>query len=73
MSEQTVTVGLDARAYDIVIGANLLEDAGAQLKKIFRRPQTVIVADENVYAAQGARLEAGLKKADIIRWTLKNS
>ncbi len=66
MSEQIVNVGLGARAYDVVIGPGLLENVGERLQGLLHRPKTVIIADKTVFAAQGARLEAGLKKADIV-------
>ncbi len=55
-----VTVGLDARAYDIRIGTGVLERAGAEIAPLVKRPWTVVVTDENVFAAQGSRLAGGL-------------
>lgn len=65
MSEDRVTVGLGSRAYDIVIGEDALDRAGALIRPLMKRPRTVIVTDENVRAAQGPRLEASLKSAGI--------
>ncbi|MEL7490695.1 MAG: 3-dehydroquinate synthase [Pseudomonadota bacterium] len=65
MERKTVRAALGDRAYDIVIGPALLEDAGARIAPLLRRPKTVIVSDKTVYAAQGARLEAGLAAANI--------
>jgi 3-dehydroquinate synthase len=65
MSEQRIGVGLGARSYDIVIGENVLDSAGALLRPLLDRPRTVIVSDDNVIAAQGARLHAALKKEGV--------
>ena len=65
MTKEIVTVSLGARAYDIHIGGNLLEAAGDLLMPILERPRSVIVTDENVFAAQGARLTDALNKSGI--------
>ena len=65
MTTEIVSLPLGPRAYDIHIGEGLLEAAGPLLAPFLRRPRTVVVTDENVFAAQGARLAAGLEKADI--------
>ena len=65
MNADTVTVALEERTYDIHIGEGLLEKSGEYLSPILHRPQVVIVTDENVAAAQGKRLEAGLKASSI--------
>ncbi len=65
MERKTVRAALGDRAYDIVIGPALLEEAGARIAPLLKRPKTVIVSDKTVYTAQGARLEAGLAAANI--------
>ncbi len=65
MTTETVTVPLGSRAYDIHIGEGLLERAGPLLAPLLPRLRTVVVTDENVFAAQGARLAAGLASANI--------
>jgi len=65
MTAENVAVSLGARAYDIVIGPGLLERSGAFLSPLLARPKTVVVTDENVDAAQGDRLRAGLDAAGI--------
>ena len=65
MSVECVRVALGARAYDIHIGEGLLERAGAFVAPLLHRPRVVVVTDENVAAAQGARLKSGLEKAAI--------
>ncbi|MEM9170944.1 MAG: 3-dehydroquinate synthase, partial [Pseudomonadota bacterium] len=62
---ETVRVGLGARSYDVLVGRGLLETAGAAIAPVLARPQTVVVTDETVWAAQGPRLAAGLAAADI--------
>ena len=65
MSIDTVAVALGERAYDIHIGEGILEHAGAHLSLLLQRPRIIIVTDENVAAAQGARLKAGLDAEHI--------
>jgi 3-dehydroquinate synthase len=48
---RTVTVGLGARAYDIVIGPGLIAAAGARIAKLFPGARAAIVTDRNVAAA----------------------
>lgn len=65
MKTETVTVQLGENAYDILIGADLLESAGSLIAPFLPRKRIVVVTDQNVAAAQGARLETGLKEAGI--------
>lgn len=65
MTPERLTVGLGERAYDIVIGPSLLEEAGAHLGPHLARRRAVIVADEAAWAAQGPRLLAGLSAYGI--------
>ncbi|MFQ5563214.1 MAG: 3-dehydroquinate synthase [Parvularculaceae bacterium] len=65
MNAESISVRLGARAYDIHIGAGLIDRTGALLGPHLHRPRTVVVTDENVAAAQGPRLEAALKEAGV--------
>ncbi len=65
LEAETVTVALAGRAYDVVIGAGLIEAAGARLAPLLRRPVTAVVADETVFALHGQRLLAALGAAGI--------
>lgn len=65
MNVETVRVGLGARAYDILVGTNLLENAGEKLSPLLKRKRVVIVSDENVFATQGKRLLACLDGDNI--------
>jgi 3-dehydroquinate synthase len=60
-----VHVPLDGRAYDILIGAGLLERAGAILAERFPGRRYGIVTDTEVAKAQLPRLRAGLERAGI--------
>ncbi|PZO68788.1 MAG: 3-dehydroquinate synthase, partial [Sphingomonas taxi] len=51
-----VTVGLGDRAYEILIGANLLDRAGEELGKVLPRARIAVITDENVAAAHLPRL-----------------
>lgn len=65
MSTQRICVDLGARSYDIVIGEEVLDSAAALVRPLLDRPRTVIISDDNVLAAQGARLHAALQKDGI--------
>jgi 3-dehydroquinate synthase len=56
----TIEVAAGARPYPVWIGRDLLGQAGALLAPFARAGRLVIVTDENVWAAQGERLVAGL-------------
>ena len=74
MSPRTIPIAIapDAadRGYDAVIGAGLLDEAGALIAPLLARPRTVVVTDETVAAAQGPRLTAALDKAGIAHETI---
>lgn len=61
----TVHVALGERAYDILIGPRLLDDAGALLAEKFPGRRYGIVTDENVAKAQLPRLLASLDAAGL--------
>jgi 3-dehydroquinate synthase len=62
-----VTVGLGERSYDIAIEAGLIDRAGEALAPYARGGRLVVVSDEGVWAAQGARLErSGLQLETVI-------
>ncbi len=65
MTIDTVTVALGERSYEIHIGANLLENVGQYIAPLLQRPRVIVVTDENVARAQGARLKSGLEAARI--------
>ena len=62
---RTVRVGLGDRAYDVEIGAGLIDQAGARIRPLLRRARTAVVADETVAALHGQRLIAALCEAGI--------
>ncbi|MEA3010535.1 MAG: 3-dehydroquinate synthase [Sphingomonadales bacterium] len=53
-----VEVALGERSYTVAIGAGLIDQAGERLAPFARSGRIVAVTDENVWAAQGARLAA---------------
>ena len=65
MTAETVRVPLSDRSYDITIGANLIEQAGALLGPHLKRSRTAVVTDENVFVTQGERLREGLAASGI--------
>jgi 3-dehydroquinate synthase len=61
-------VDLDERSYEIVVGSGLLERAGAELGQILRRPDVIIVTDQNLARSGHLQtLAAGLAAARIGR------
>lgn len=61
----TVPVGLGARAYDVVVGSGLIEEAGERLAPFQSRGRTAVVSDQTVWGLHGARLTAALDRAGI--------
>src|SRR5690606_6404053 len=45
---ETVRVELGARSYDILVGPNLLAQAGTHVRPRLRRPRAVVVTDTNL-------------------------
>jgi 3-dehydroquinate synthase len=62
---RTVAVGLGARAYDVVIGPGLLDEAGRRIAPLLKRQRLAVVSDETVWALHGARLTAALEAAGL--------
>src|SRR5690606_6219988 len=63
--DHTVHVALGERAYDILIGPRLIDDAGAILGERFPGRRYGIVTDETVAKAQLPRLTAGLEAVGL--------
>ncbi len=62
---RTLGVALGSRSYDIMIGENLLSQAGRLLQPHLRRPYTAIVTDENVARHHLAAFQAALSAAGV--------
>ena len=62
---ETVHVNLPGRAYDVVIGPNLLAEAGPRITPFLRRPRVVIVTEENVAKKHLAQLTTALEGSGI--------
>ena len=66
MSEpRCLTVALDRRSYDIVIGSGLIDHAGALIRPVLRAPSAIIVTDANVARLHLPRLAAGLASGGV--------
>lgn len=67
MSERRsiVRVGLGSRAYDIIIGAGLIDEAGPTISGLRPGARAAIISDEAVFALHGERLLASLAAANI--------
>ena len=62
---ETLSLDLGERAYDIVVGTDLLSGAGARLKPLLPRPDVVIVTDDVVAPLYLEALETSLDAAGI--------
>jgi 3-dehydroquinate synthase len=62
---QTVSVPLPGRAYDVRIGAGLIDRAGAEIAPMLARPRVAIISDETVAAAHLEPLQAALAAEGI--------
>jgi 3-dehydroquinate synthase len=62
---RTVPVPLGGRAYDVLIGPNLLVNAGELITSRLGSPKCGIVTDENVASFHLAALEAALKRENL--------
>jgi len=62
---EIVHVGLEGREYDIHIGPGLLDQAGALIAPLLRRPRVVIISDENVGRLHLETLRKGLESKGI--------
>ncbi|ANP38814.1 3-dehydroquinate synthase [Phaeobacter gallaeciensis] len=63
--QRTVHVPLGERAYDVVIGPGLLQEAGKRIKPLLNRPRVAVLTDENVAARHLDTLRAGLAAEGI--------
>ena len=62
---ERVSVGLGARSYEILIGADLLGSAGALIGPLLKRPFAAIVTDETVASLHLETLRQGLAAQGI--------
>jgi 3-dehydroquinate synthase len=67
---QTVNVELGSRSYPIVIGPNLIAEAGRRISELRPGVRCAIVTDDNVNAAHGDSLRTSLDAAGIGHVTL---
>jgi 3-dehydroquinate synthase len=65
MMRQTVHVNLAERSYDVVIGPDLLPDAGAHIAPFLTRPRVAVLTDETVAGLHLDALRDGLARAGI--------
>ena len=60
-----IPVGLGDRSYEVLVGPGLIDEAGALMAPLLKRPRTAVVSDETVWGLHGARLTAALAAAGI--------
>jgi 3-dehydroquinate synthase len=64
-AREVVRVGLEGRAYDVVIGEGLISGAGQAIRPLLQRPKVAVVADETVQALHGGALAASMAAAGV--------
>ena len=64
-ASRSITVGLGERAYPVLIGPGLLDEAGRHIRPLLRRARTAVVADETVARLHGERLLSALAAAGL--------
>jgi 3-dehydroquinate synthase len=69
-ASERLRVALDERAYDIVVGSRLIEEAGREILPLMRRRHAVVVTDENVARHWLAPLRNSLAEAGIVHQTV---
>lgn len=62
---RSIPVGLGNRAYDVVIGAGLLGQAGERIAPFVKRGRVAVVSDETVWGLHGERLNSSLASAGM--------
>ncbi|HLY79447.1 MAG TPA: 3-dehydroquinate synthase [Caulobacteraceae bacterium] len=62
---QTVAVDVAGKPYDVLIGAGLIQRAGALIGPLLKRPRLAVVMDETVNRLHGAALAASLSEAGV--------
>ena len=62
---QTIGVGLGQRAYQVRVGAGLIDRAGEAIAPLLKRRRTAVVSDETVWGLHGARLTLALETVGI--------
>jgi len=65
MTHHTLSVDLAERSYDILIGTDLIAEAGTHIRPHLKRPRVAIVTDENVAAAHLKAFTAALQRDGI--------
>ncbi len=65
MTAERVRVGLEGRAYDIVVGKDVLAGAGREIAALTKSRRAFVVTDENVARRHLERLRAPLGEAGI--------
>lgn len=60
-----VAVRTESNAYDVLIGAGLLEQVGSLIMPVLSRPHVAVIADATAWRLHGQRFVAGLEAAGI--------
>jgi 3-dehydroquinate synthase len=60
-----IIVGLEGRAYTVLVGSGLIARAGALIAPYLRRPRTAVVTDRTVHQLHGAALARAMAEQHI--------
>ena len=60
-----VKVGLEDRAYEVMIGPGLIAAAGAHMAPLLKRGRVAVISDETVWGLHGSSLTAALAQAGV--------
>ena len=60
-----ITVGLEGRAYTVLVGSGLIARAGTLIAPYLRRPRTAVVTDRTVRELHGAALARAMAEQHI--------
>ncbi len=60
---KTLRVNLEEKSYDIIIGKNIIQEAGSYVKKVFQGSKICIITDDNVNKIWGDKVKESLEAA----------
>lgn len=63
---ERIQVRAASASYDVVVDAGAIDQAGRHIREIAKDRRLFVVADENAFRHQGARLEQGLSGLDYV-------
>ena len=65
---ETVPVALGGRAYEVLIGPGLIDQAGARIAPFLKRKRLAVVSDETVWGLHGSDSPRRWRRPGSRRW-----